>query len=107
METTATGERQSYIRDTGLGGDWRVDKAAYVHKRKKRYMAQLLEQFERDVEPHIPPEAADQFKGTVRQKLHALALDACEIMSLQPGEELNGAAVELRDQVSLEQRRTA
>jgi hypothetical protein len=77
-----------------------VDKQAYVHRRKKRYMAQVLEQFERDVEPHLPDGVADQFKGMVRQKLHALALDACEIMSLQPGEELNQAAVDLRDQMA-------
>ena len=84
-----------------------MDKAAFVHKRKKRYMAQLLEQFEREVEPHIPPDVAEQFKGTTRQKLHALALDAIGILYLQPGEELNQAAVDLRDQVSHDQRRSS
>ena len=84
-----------------------MDKQAYVHRRKKRYMAQVLEQFERDVEPHLPDGVADQFKGTVRQKLHALALDACEIMSLQPGEEMNQAAVDLRDQLSESDQRRA
>lgn len=81
-----------------------MDKAYFVHRRKKRYMAQLLEEFEKDVEPLIPTEVADKFKGTVRRKLHALSLDACEIISLQPGEELNGAVIELRDRMHAEGR---
>lgn len=81
-----------------------MDKAYFVHRRKKRYMAQLLEEFERDIEPLIPSDTADKFKGTVRRKLHALALDACEIISLAPGEELNGAMVELRDRMQGEGR---
>jgi hypothetical protein len=81
-----------------------MDKANFVHRRKKRYMAQLLEDFEKHVEPHLPPGVAAQFKGTVRRKLHALALDACEIISLKPGEELNGHVVELRDRLHIEGR---
>lgn len=83
-----------------------MDKANFVHRRKKRYMAQLLEDFEKNVEPLIPSDVAAQFKGTVRRKLHALALDACEIISLQPGEELNGAVIELRDRMHVEGRPT-
>jgi hypothetical protein len=78
-----------------------VDKPAFIHKRKKRYMAQLLSDFEKHVEPHLPTEVADEFKGLARGKMHALALDAVEIISLQPGEEMNGAAVELRDQLHI------
>lgn len=81
-----------------------MDKAHYVHRRKKRYMAQLLEEFEKTIEPLIPRDVADKFKGTVRRKLHALALDACEIISLKPNEELNGAMVELRDRMHIEGR---
>ena len=81
-----------------------MDKAAYVHRRKKRYMAQLLEEFERDVEPLISPDVAAKFKGTVRRKLHALALDSCEIITLKPDEELNGVVVELRDRMHAEGR---
>lgn len=76
-----------------------MDKVALVHKRKKRYMAQLLDDFERDCEPHLPVEVAEIFKGTVRRKLHALALDACEVMTLKPGEAINGAFIELRDRI--------
>lgn len=76
-----------------------MDKEALVHRRKKRYMAKVLEAFERDIEPHVPADAANKFKGIVRQKLHALALDACEVISLKPGEELNGEVIDLRDQL--------
>jgi len=76
-----------------------MDKQAFVHKRKKRYMAVVLSDFETNVQPHLPPDVAEAFKGIVRQKMHALALDACEVMSLAPGEEINGHAVDLRDQV--------
>lgn len=82
-----------------------MDKAAFVHKRKKRYMAVILGEFEENVQPHVPPEVAEQFKGIVRQKLHAMALDTCEVIALRPGEEINAAAVELRDQVGADSTR--
>lgn len=78
-----------------------MDKVAAVHRRKKRYMATILGEFEKNVEPHVSPEVAEQFKGIVRQKLHAFALDTQEIISLKPGEEINGAAQDLRDAVSV------
>lgn len=77
-----------------------MDKQALVHRRKKRYMAVVLGDFEENVQPHLPPDVAEAFKGIVRQKMHALALDAIEVMSLAHGEEINGAAIDLRDQVS-------
>jgi uncharacterized cupredoxin-like copper-binding protein len=76
-----------------------MDKAAFVHRRKKRYMAVILGEFETKVEPHVPQEVSEQFKWIVRQKLHAMAIDTCEVIALKPGEEINAAAVELRDQV--------
>lgn len=76
-----------------------MDRQSFVHKRKKRYMAQILDEFEADVEPFVSTEIADKFKGTIRRKLHALALDSCEMISLKPGEELNGEIVVLRDQM--------
>lgn len=81
-----------------------MDKAAFVHKRKKRYMAQLLDEFEASVESHLPDEVARDFKGIVRRKLHALALDACEVINLKPDEEINGAMIELRDKLHVEGR---
>ena len=83
-----------------------MDKQAYVHKRKKRYMAVVLTEFEASLEEHLPADKAERFKGLVRQKMHALALDACEVMALAPGEEINGAAVDLRDQIDSRQIKT-
>lgn len=62
-------------------------------------MAQILDEFEEKIQPHIPRQAAEDFKGIVRQKLHALALDACDLIALKPGEQVNGAAIELRDRL--------
>ena len=81
-----------------------MDKAAFVHRRKKRYMAQALEVFDDQALPHLPPDVAETVKGIFRRKMHALALDACEVISLRPGEEINGMAVELRDQLHVEGR---
>jgi hypothetical protein len=74
-----------------------ADKPAYIHRRKKRYMAIILDEFEETVEPQISPEAAERFKGLIRQKLHALALDAIEMIQLPEGTEINHAATELRE----------
>lgn len=77
-----------------------MDKATYVHKRKARYMAQTLEAFEQQIEPHLPPEAAGDvqaFKGLARARFNALATDAVEIASV---ESVNGVAQEIRDRLS-------
>ncbi len=76
-----------------------MDRAAFVHKRKKRYMAQLLDEFDAEIAPLIPEDKASHFKGIVRQKLHALALDAIETFQLPSGVEVNAVAVELRDDI--------
>lgn len=60
-------------------------------------MAIILDEFEETVEPHITPEAAEKVKGLIRQKLHALALDAIEMIQLPEGTEINHAAIELRE----------
>lgn len=78
-----------------------MDKAAAVHRRKKRYMGRVLGRFDEHVAPHLPQEVADEFKGEVRAALHGFALDCCEIISLSPGEEQNGHAVELRDRLGI------
>lgn len=83
-----------------------MDKAAYVHRRKKRYMAVILGEFETQIEPHVPREAAEKFKGIVRQKLNAMAIDTCEVIALKPGEEMNDIATELRDQVDVHSTRS-
>lgn len=78
-----------------------MDKAQFVQRRKKRYMAQILEGFEEDIEPHLPSEAAgvtQAFKGLVRHRLDALANDATDVFSLGDGE-VNGVAQEVRDRL--------
>jgi hypothetical protein len=77
------------------------DKQALIHKRKKRYMAQILDDFEVNCEPHLPQDVADEFKGTIRGKLHAMALDTVDIMQLKPEENLNLHALDLRDRVQV------
>lgn len=41
-------------------------------------MAQLLEEFERDLEPLLPAEKVEDFKALVRRKLNVLASDIVE-----------------------------
>jgi hypothetical protein len=79
-----------------------VDKAQFLQRRKKRYMAQILEAFERDIESLLSREAAgavQAFKGLVRNRLDALANDATDVFHLGNGT-VNGAAQEIRDRLS-------
>lgn len=78
-----------------------MDQGQYVHRRKSKYMAQTLERFEATIEPHLPPEAAgdiQDFKGLVRARMNALAVDAVDIFTLDGVP--NGAAQDLRDSIS-------
>lgn len=76
----------------------------YVQRQRRRYLAQVLEHFETHIEPHLPPEAAggvQDFKGLVRARMNALAVDALEIMALEDSAiAVNGAAQELRESIS-------
>lgn len=79
-----------------------MDKAEFLQKRKRRYMAQVLECFEEIIEPHLEKEAAgdiQSFKGTVRQRLDALTNDATDLYQLGDGS-INGVAQEVRDRLS-------
>lgn len=81
-----------------------MDRRQYVHKRKRRYMAQVLERFERDVEPHLPSTVTpqvDDFKALVRMRFNALAVDAADLMS---SEQINGYALDLKDRIHPEGR---
>ncbi len=75
-----------------------MDRAGFILRRKRRYLAQILEAFEQQIEPHLPPEAAgdiQSYKGLVRMRLDALARDAADVV----GVEVNGAAQEIRDRL--------
>lgn len=78
-----------------------MDRAEWVHRRKARYMAQILEGFEREIEPHLngcDPGAVQDFKGLVRARLNALATDANDLMKLgDRAMEQNQLGQELRD----------
>jgi hypothetical protein len=77
-----------------------MDRAALVDKRRRKYLAQLLEAFEDLVEPQTTNrESVDTFKGLVRAKMNALAVDAIDLMNLQEGVEVNGLAIETTDRL--------
>lgn len=75
-----------------------MDQAQYVKTRVGRYMAQILEEFERIVEPRVPKEVSDEFKPIVRRKVSALGADCIEMLGLG-NEAMNGAAQDLKDRV--------
>ena len=61
-------------------------------------MAQLLEEFERELEPNLPADLVKNFKALVRRKLNVLASDICEaIEDDQHGVKHNGSAQALKD----------
>jgi hypothetical protein len=75
--------------------------AEYVHKRKSRYMAQVLEEFELHLEE--PLKAAglhgeiQNFKGLVRARINALATDAVDVFTLEGP--VNEFGLDVRDQI--------
>lgn len=78
-----------------------MDKGQWVQKRRRKYLAQLLEFFEAQIEPllgeNADTEAVADFKGLVRRKMNALAVDATDVMNLDG--EINGFAVDTRDRL--------
>jgi hypothetical protein len=85
-----------------------MDRAHYIQKRRKKYLAQVLEEFETVIVPlllvNAESDAVQNFKGLVRRKMNALAVDATDVMSLTG--EVNGFAVEVRDRLDPEGRPT-
>jgi hypothetical protein len=77
----------------------------HVHGRSRKYMAQVLEEFENSIEPLLGENGAEagvvqDFKGLVRARFKALAIDANEAFSLATaGMALNGAGQQVRDQL--------
>lgn len=80
-----------------------TDKArALIQRRCGRYMAQILEEFEVRVEPHLPANGSadgQKFKAVVRQRLQAFSIDAQDVVGLGDDQQ-NGAAIDLRDHVA-------
>jgi hypothetical protein len=76
-----------------------MDKSDLINRRRGRYLAKVLGDFEDTIAPLIPPgneAAVEAFKGRVRANINALASDATELVELH-GVELNGVAQDLRD----------
>lgn len=77
-----------------------MDRASYVDKRRRKYLAQLLEAFEELIEPKVDDAASvDKFKGLVRAKMNALSVDAIDVMNLRDDEAINGYAIETTDRL--------
>jgi len=77
-----------------------MDKTAYVDRRRRRYLAQVLEAFEELIEPQTTDaESVATFKGLVRQKMNALSVDATDVMNLTDGEVINGYAIDTTDRL--------
>lgn len=74
-----------------------MDRAEYVHKRKNRYMAQFLDEFEKQCETRLPADVLEAIKIEARRKFTALATDVCELIELKD-EAMNGFARDMRDQ---------
>lgn len=79
-----------------------MDKGELIQRRRKRYLAQAMEEFEVKILPLLPKSAnaqVESFKGILRQKFNALAVDASEVALLEDGESVNGFAIEAKDKV--------
>ena len=81
-----------------------MDRASWVQSRRKRYLAQVLGEFEKKIVPSLPQNPAmialiEEFKGITRAKMNALAVDAVDIYRADiDGETVNEFAMDLRDQ---------
>lgn len=63
-------------------------------------MAQLLENFENTIEPHVDPVKARAFKADIRKKINDFTTDCQLIVDMvRKGEEVNGFAVHQRDRL--------
>jgi hypothetical protein len=82
------------MAETGNGS-----RAAFVDRRKAKNMAQLLEDFEREIEPLIPKDKAHAFKALVRRKFNALSADFVELLELDDRAKKNELAQEIVDQI--------
>lgn len=83
-----------------------MDRREFVETRRKRYLAQTLEEFEEKIERHLDltedPELRDwvaSFKATVRRKFAAFETDVIDVMGEDPSVQINGVATAFRDRV--------
>lgn len=78
--------------------------ALFLQQRSKRHMARLMQGFEEMILPHLPAEGrrdVERFKGLARQTIQELTGDGCDVIgATERGEEINGYAVDIRDQAT-------
>jgi hypothetical protein len=74
-----------------------MDKSAVIQHRRKKHLAVLASDFERNVQPRIPTEVAENFKALMRGELKTFSQEAAAIAELDRNTELNDHAEELRD----------
>jgi hypothetical protein len=73
-----------------------MERDEWIQRQRRRYLAQILGHFDEHILPHLPPAAAgdvQDFKGLVRARVNALAVDANEMAQ-------NLHAQELRESLS-------
>lgn len=75
-----------------------MDKTEFINRRRGRYLAQILSDFENSIVPIIPDgneQAVEAFKSMVRNKLNAMANDVTEVIELDG--EISEVGQALRD----------
>lgn len=85
-----------------------MDRAQLVQKRKRQYMAQVLEAFDEQIAPHIAPAHAGEvqdFKGLVRARMNRLASDAIDYLDRDTAQ--NGVALDQRDALAIHRTRSS
>lgn len=88
-------DQTAYIRPDDSG-----DPRVAVHRRRKSAMVALLGEFERLIEPLLPPgndEAIATFKGVCRKKINGLAWEAIGAFEAEPGDARNPLAADLAE----------
>lgn len=83
-----------------------MEREQYIQTRVGRYMAQILEEYERLIEPRVPKEVSDEFKPIVRRKVSALGADCKELLGLED-QAMNGYARDIKDRVDPDASRAA
>jgi hypothetical protein len=78
----------------------------FVEQRRKQYLAQTLERFEKDVIPRLASaphltgrdrEAVDDFKEWTRRRFGAFEADVKAVLDLDDNAQVNMLGIELRD----------
>lgn len=75
-----------------------MDRGEYIQKRRRKYLAQVMDYFDEHIAPLIPEGSevtVEEFRGMCRAKFNALAVDATDVMALDGY--VNSFAEEVKD----------